>query len=44
MAEWVLFAVGVTIAGVALWPEYIADCALAFIFASSTSRSQQCAG
>jgi hypothetical protein len=32
MAEWVLFAVGVTIAGVALWPEYIADCALAFIF------------
>ena len=32
IAEWVLFAVGVTIAGVALWPEYIADFALAFIF------------
>jgi Domain of unknown function (DUF4396) len=28
----VLFAVGVTIAGVALWPEYVADFALAFIF------------
>ena len=32
IAEWLLFAVGVTIAGVALWPEYIADFALALIF------------
>jgi hypothetical protein len=32
IAEWVLFAVGGTIAGVALWLEYIADFALAFIF------------
>jgi hypothetical protein len=32
IAEWVLFAVGVSIAGVALWPEFIADFALAFIF------------
>jgi hypothetical protein len=28
----VLFAVGATIAGVALWPEYIGDFLLAFIF------------
>jgi Domain of unknown function (DUF4396) len=32
IAEWALFAVGATIAGVALWPEYIADFALAYIF------------
>jgi hypothetical protein len=32
IAEWVLFAVGAAIAGVALWPEYIADFALAFLF------------
>jgi hypothetical protein len=32
ISEWVLFAVGATIAGVALWPEYIADFALAFVF------------
>jgi hypothetical protein len=34
IAEWVLFAVGVAIAGVALWPEYLADSTLAFAFAS----------
>jgi hypothetical protein len=32
ISEWVLFAVAATIAGVALWPEYIADFALAFVF------------
>ena len=32
IGEWVLFAVGATIAGVVLWPEYIADFALAFVF------------
>jgi hypothetical protein len=32
ISEWVLFAVGATIAGVALWPEYIGDFALAFVF------------
>ena len=32
IGEWVLFAVGATIAGVALWPEYIADFAPAFVF------------
>ncbi len=32
LAEWMLFAVAVTIAGVALWPEYIADFALAYVF------------
>ena len=32
IGEWALFAVGATIAGVALWPEYIADFALAFVF------------
>jgi Domain of unknown function (DUF4396) len=32
VSEWVLFAVGATIAGVALWPEYIVDFALAFVF------------
>jgi hypothetical protein len=32
IGEWVLFAFGATIAGVALWPEYIADFALAFVF------------
>jgi hypothetical protein len=32
ISEWVLFAAGTTIAGVALWPEYIADFALAFVF------------
>ena len=30
MSEWVLFVTGATIAGVELWPEYIADFALAF--------------
>lgn len=32
IGEWVLLAVGAAIAGVALWPEYIADFALAFVF------------
>jgi hypothetical protein len=32
ISEWVLFAVGATIAGVALWPEYLADFGLAFVF------------
>jgi hypothetical protein len=32
ISEWVLLAAGATIAGVALWPEYIADFALAFVF------------
>ncbi|HWF53579.1 MAG TPA: DUF4396 domain-containing protein [Solirubrobacteraceae bacterium] len=32
ISEWVLFAVGATIAGVALWPEYILDFVLAFVF------------
>lgn len=32
ISEWVLFAAGATIAGVALWPEYIVDFALAFVF------------
>jgi hypothetical protein len=32
ISEWVLYAVGATIAGAALWPEYIADFALAFVF------------
>jgi hypothetical protein len=32
IGEWVLFAVGATIAGVGLWPEYIADFALALVF------------
>jgi Domain of unknown function (DUF4396) len=32
ISEWLLFAAGATIAGVALWPEYIADFVLAFIF------------
>jgi hypothetical protein len=32
IGEWLLFAVGASIAGVALWPEYIADFALAFAF------------
>jgi hypothetical protein len=32
LSEWLLFAVGATIAGVALWPEYILDFALAFVF------------
>jgi Domain of unknown function (DUF4396) len=32
IGEWVVFAVGATIAGVALSPEYIADLALAFVF------------
>jgi hypothetical protein len=32
ISEWVLLAVGAAIAGVALWPEYIADFALAFVF------------
>ena len=32
IGEWVLFAIGATIAGVALWPEYIVDFALAFGF------------
>jgi hypothetical protein len=32
ISEWVLFGVGATIAGVTLWPEYIADFSLAFVF------------
>jgi len=32
ISEWALFAVGATIAGVTLWPEYLADFALAFVF------------
>lgn len=32
ISEWVLFASAATIADVALWPEYIADFALAFVF------------
>jgi hypothetical protein len=32
ISEWVLLAFGATIAGVSLWPEYIADFALAFVF------------
>jgi uncharacterized protein DUF4396 len=32
ISEWVLFAVGGTIAGVSLWLEYIADFALALVF------------
>jgi hypothetical protein len=32
ISEWVLYAVSATIAGVALWPEYVADFALAFVF------------
>ena len=32
IGEWALFAFGVTIAGVTLWPEYLADFALAFVF------------
>jgi len=32
ISEWLLFAIGGTIAGAVLWPEYIGDFALAFIF------------
>jgi hypothetical protein len=32
IGEWVLFALGATIAGITLWPEYLADFALAFAF------------
>lgn len=32
ISEWVLFALAATIAGVALWPEYIADFTLALVF------------
>ena len=32
VSEWVLFGVGATIAGKALWPEYIGDFVLAFVF------------
>ena len=32
ISEWVLLAAGAAIAGVALWPQYIADFALAFVF------------
>ena len=32
IGEWALFAFGATIAGAALWPEYIADFLLAFVF------------
>src|SRR5262249_4805368 len=32
IGEGLLFALGATIAGVALWPEYIVDFALAFVF------------
>ncbi len=30
IGEWLIFAIGVQIAGAALWPEYVADFALAF--------------
>jgi hypothetical protein len=32
IGEWAVFASGVTIAGMALWPEYIIDFALAYVF------------
>jgi hypothetical protein len=32
IGEWALFALGATIGGVALWPEYLADFALALVF------------
>jgi hypothetical protein len=32
IGEWALFVGGATIAGVTLWPEYLADFALAFVF------------
>ena len=32
IGEWAVFALGATIAGVALWPEYLAGFALAFLF------------
>lgn len=32
IGEWAVFALGATIAGVTLWPEYLADFGLAFIF------------
>jgi hypothetical protein len=32
IGEWGVFALGVTISGVALWSEYLADFALAFVF------------
>jgi hypothetical protein len=32
IGEWVIFAGAVTIAGVALWPEYIVDFVLAYVF------------
>ncbi len=32
IGEWVLFAIGAAITGVALWPEYLVDFVLAFIF------------
>jgi hypothetical protein len=32
IGEWAIFAGGVTIAGISLWPEYIADFALAYVF------------
>jgi hypothetical protein len=32
IGEWAIFAGGVTIAGASLWPEYIADFALAYVF------------
>jgi hypothetical protein len=32
IGEWALFALGTTIAGITLWPEYLADFALALVF------------
>jgi hypothetical protein len=32
IGEWAVFVLGATIAGVALWPEYLADFVLAFVF------------
>jgi Domain of unknown function (DUF4396) len=32
IGEWAVFALGATIAGVTLWPEYLADFALALVF------------
>jgi hypothetical protein len=45
IGEWIVFALGATIAGLALFPEFIADYVLAFTIgiAFSTSRSRRCA-
>jgi hypothetical protein len=32
IGEWIIFAGGVTIAGISLWPEYIIDFVLAYVF------------